>query len=697
MRGGRLAVFGHTAAVIRPMARPMLAVLAATLIGGMSLFRPPVTRAADVGLQIVTQAHYTAQPAQKRVHVAVDAVATNVTPDPPGGRYYYTEAHFAVQPAIRNLAANEGDRTLVASVASSSKEFTAIDVAFETSLFHAQSITFRFSFDIVDPGGVPQRDVRVASSLVAFPVWAFGSQNTPGSSVSVVMPAQYTTTVVAGTMSTASGPNGTTVLTATRIPDPEAFFAYLTAERPGAFVDSTASARLSSGAVTVKIRAWEDDPDWGKHERQLISDGLPELQALIGLPYLVHGQLIVEEAAVARLGDYAGVYNNETEIMRVRYDADEYTTLHESAHTWFNSTLLTGRWIGEAFAEYYAVEAGKRIGADGQIFTLTAQLNAAKIPLNAWGAIGEETQLTEDYAYAATYRLAQLIADRAAVVGLQRVWRAAHEGEGSYQPAHAGTTPEKGTAGTVEGWQRLLDLLEERTGASYDDLWQVWVVTPAQRQELAARAAARTDYERTVTTAGAWELPYIVRYDMDAWQFDGAASLLERARSVLADRDRIATQATNLSLKVPDRLEHEFEAASSFDVPAATASKELAALGAISTAGRALAVGANPVEWIGLLAANPSVELGSARTAFERGDPDAAAADARSAQTERAAAADVGRLRVAVGGGSILILDGLAMAGLALRRRRLGPGSVAAPSAPLVDPQDQPSDAPPLA
>lgn len=667
------------------MARPLLAVLAATLIGGTSLLSPPPVSAADVGLQIVTQAEYTALPSEKRVHVAVVAVATDVAPDPPGGRYYYTKARFAVQPAIRNLSASEDNRTLVASIASSSSEFTAIDVAFGRGLFHGQSISFQFSFDIVDPGGLPQRDVRIASSLVAFPVWAFGSQGTPGSSVSVVIPASYTTTVVAGQLSRASGADGTTVLSSTAIPDPESFFAYLTAERPGAFVDTKTAVALPGGDVQVRVRAWDDDPAWGRHEQQLVSQGLPQLQALIGLPYLVRGELTVEEAAVARLGDYAGIYNYETETMRVRYDADDYTTLHEAAHTWFNSTLLEGRWIGEAFAEYYAVEAGKRIGATGQIFTLTTELNAAKIPLNAWGAIGEETQVTEDYAYAATYRLAQLIAARAKTDGLQLVWRAAHDGDGSYQPAHPGPTREKGVAVTADGWQRLLDLLEERTGTSYDDLWRDWVVTTDQRQELTDRAAARTNYQRTLTSAGTWELPAFVRYDMGSWLFAKALGELGQARTILAERDQIAGQAATLSLSVPALLEHEFEVASSFDAPAATAGWELDALGRISDASDALATGASPLEWVGLLGASPSAGLDAARSAFEQGDPKSAIADARAAQDERAGAADAGRLRVAVGGGSLLVLDGLGMAGLALlrRRRRQAVAAMATSQAPF--------------
>ena len=112
------------------VARPLLAVAVATLVGGIALVAPPVARAAPNGLQIVTQTRYVALPAEKRIHVTVQARATNVTPDPPTGRYYYSAARFAVQPAIRNLTASSGGATLVARIVSSSKEFTTIEVAF---------------------------------------------------------------------------------------------------------------------------------------------------------------------------------------------------------------------------------------------------------------------------------------------------------------------------------------------------------------------------------------------------------------------------------------------------------------------------------------------------------------------------------------------------------------------------------------
>ncbi len=662
--------------MFRSVARPLVAVAAAALVGGIAFVAPPVARAAPDSLQVVTHATYFVLPADKRIHVTVEARATNLTPDPPGGRYYYTAARFSVQPAIRNLTASSASNTLAARVVSGSREFSAVEVAFGQSLFHGATYAFTFAYDIVDPGGVPNRDVRVAPSLVAFPIWAFGSQGTAGSSVSVTIPAGYTVTIEAGELATGHGPGGTTVLTATAIGDPASFFAYVTAERPGAFHETSATIRLPDGPATVLIRAWDDDPDWGTRIKGIVSRGLPVLRDLIGLSYQVHGELRVEEAAASRLGDYAGVYNSETESIDVRYDADGYTTLHETAHTWFNDNLFSGRWIAEAWAEYYGVEAGKRIGTDGQAFVLTPQLSASRIPLNAWAAIGAEPPVTEEYAYAASYRLAQLIEARAGLAGLREVWQATENGESSYQPNLPGASPEKGLATTVEGWQRLLDLLEERTGHSYSDLWRQWVATDAQAPTLDERATARADYARTVTAAGDWALPYQVRYTLGAWQFGSLEGELADARSVLTDRDLIAAAAARLNLAVPATVKTDFEFGTTFDHAKQDAASELIALTALQSAGTSLAKSPSALESVGLLFASPAYQLEVARTAFERGDASSATRDANAAAHQRAGAADAGRLRVSAVGGATLLLDGLAMGGLALRRRQRRRGTV---------------------
>jgi hypothetical protein len=492
----------------------------------------------------------------------------------------------------------------------------------------------------------------------------------PGSSVRVEVPSGYNVSVEGSDMTSTDGGDGSTTLSVTRLRDPFAFFAYLSADRPGAFTETPVSVPLDGREAAVHIRAWDDDPAWGTRMQELLEAGLPALHDLIGLRYDVSGALNVEEAATSRLGEYAGIYNDVADTITVRYDADAYVALHEAAHIWFNEKLFAERWIGEAFAEFYAVRAGRQIGADGDTFELDDATRAHRIALNSWGDVGVEDLAVEDYAYAATYRLATLIARRATLPGLRSVWTAASDGELAYEPMHPGTSPGISIAVTQKGWQRLLDLLEERTGKSYTDLWDEWVVADADRPLLTRRTAARSTYQAIARKAGAWELPQCIRYDLGSWNFDSAAAELRTAAAVLDKRDHIAVEAASLQLTPPPTLKSAFEGTRGLSAADEEARAELTTLSAISDAGRLLETAPSTLESIGLLGEAPQHDLDAARTSFEAGDLADSDQAAGRAVTRRADSEGIGRQRVIVVGGGLLALDGLAMTGIALRRRR---------------------------
>ena len=71
---------------------------------------------------------------------------------------------------------------------------------------------------------------------------------------------------------------------------------------------------------------------------------------------------------------------------------------------------------------------------------------------------------------------------------------------------------------------------------------------------------------------------------------------------------------------------------------------------------------------VGLLGADPNAQLAAARDRFEDGDLDAANRQAADLVRMVAGAADAGRIRLAVAGGGILLLDGAWL--VVLRRRR---------------------------
>jgi hypothetical protein len=502
--------------------------------------------------------------------------------------------------------------------------------------------------------------------VAAFPVWAFGSEGASGTTVVVLLPATFIPSVY-------GGPLGQTVLAdgsvrmAASVGNALTWFAYVTAERPGLFTSIPFTLTLGGGReASVIIRAWDDDPEWAARTQDLLTAGLPALMELIGLPWAVFGDLKVEESA-NRLGDYAGIYNKTTEKINVRFDADATVTLHEAAHIWFNGDLFRDRWIGEAWAEFYAVHSAEAIGVTGETFTLTDDLLAAQIPLNDWRGIGFEGPDVEAFAYAASYHLAELIFERTDVDGLRDVWHAANDAEMAYQPVHAAGSPRTGVAITQEGWQRLLDLLEERTGTAYDDLWSAWVVSDSQETQLAERAETRARYFEGVTAAGDWELPELIRYDLSSWQFEDVVAELEMADDVLATADAIAELAADLELTPPDELQYAFEGNGGLDVALEEGQSELAAAEAIDRATSALAADPGFVAWVGLLFADPGVELDAARDAWEEGDSDAAESGAQGVLATLDEADDRGGQRLAVGGGMLLVAG--AGSGLIWRRR----------------------------
>jgi hypothetical protein len=646
------------------MAWAAMAALGAVLIGA-----PPPVAAADGGLVVVAQARYRVMPDAHRIHVTIDAVATSFEPDTPEGRVYYSGISFAVPAGASNIAASSGGQSIGATVQSVDDDFSAVEVTFGRGVFYRQSYPYTVSFDLVDPGGAGTRDLRIGTSLVAFPVWAFGTQDEPGGSVRVELPKGFSPSIQGWELQESTLPDGGLLLSA-QPDDPLAFFAYVTADRPGAFANRQLSLDVNGTRAELLVRAWDDDPAWDRQVTRLLRRGLPTLQSLIGVDYPVSGRLSVEEAATSRLGEYAGIYNRVTGVIRVRYDADGFVTLHEAAHLWFNGDLFEDRWIGEAWAEFYGVTAGRRIGASGSTFELTDALRDARIPLNDWGAIGVESLETEDFAYAATYELARRIAGRTDLAALREVWQAADSAEMAYQPIHPRAAAAQGVPFGLAGWQQLLDLLEERTGVSYADLWQEWVVTDNQQAQLAARQSARHAYAQTAAAAEDWELPESIRADMGAWEFDAAREGLDDAAAVLADRDAIESAAAELALTPPDSLQAAFEGMGGLAAAATEADEEREALTVLAAASGELDTEPGIVEAIGLLGTDPEAELATARDAFESGELQQATTAAERVVDARQGADATGRVRVVIAGGAVLLLDALGMGLLFSRRGR---------------------------
>ncbi|MGP1674706.1 MAG: hypothetical protein ACTS8Z_05795 [Candidatus Limnocylindrales bacterium] len=603
----------------------LLAVIAAIGLLGFPVgpAAPSDVHAATPDLTIVGSARYDVQPTEQRIRVTVDLTLTNRLKDTRTKLYYFDYAPLDILPRASNIRVSSASGNPSVRITSQTKDYTRLRIDLGARLRSGKTTKLKLTFSLVDPGGVPARDLRVGDSLVSFPVWAFASDATPGSSVTVVFPAGYQVTTEIGAFPPATpGDDGRTILRSGTLDKPLEFFAYLVADRPGAYDESTVSTTVLDVPVDIKLRAWSDDAPWAKRVGGLIDRALPALGARIGLPWPDYDQpLTVQEAVSRSTGGYAGLFDPSQARVEIAYYADDFVVLHEAAHAWFNGSLLADRWASEAFASYYGSAAAFDLKVKVQTDAITETLEKSRIPLNDWGPVGTEDVAEEDYAYAAGLALARLIAERAGPGGLQKVWADAAERIGAYQPVGGGEE----TVADAPDWRGLLDLLEARTDAAYHDLWREWVARPVDLPLLDARAAAREHYATVLDRAEDWRLPKPVRDALRAWQFDDATALLDDADAILTARTEVEASAGRAGLIAPATLRSAFENDDGFEDAEAEVTAELDTIERFTTAAALRPVELTPLLSLGLWGEVPEDHLDAARDAFARGDLPAAA------------------------------------------------------------------------
>jgi hypothetical protein len=651
----------------------LLALLVATAASlGVLGSAPPAVLAATPDLTIVTDARYDVQPSRHLVHVTVDLALTNHKRDTTTKRYYFDHAFLAVPPGSSGYRLSwAGTGTPVARVAKRTATYILLRLDLAQRLQGGRSAAYRLTFDLKDPGGTPTRELRVGDTLVSFQVWAYASDETPGSTVTVVFPPGYEVQVEAGRIpKPTTAADGRTIFETGPLARPLDFFAYLVGDRPGAYRDSTVRTTVAGTPIEIRVRAWADDPAWAKRVGSLLTTAMPTLGAEIGLPWPAYSPpLTIEEAVSRSTGGYAGIFDPAAGKVAIAYYAGSFVILHEASHAWFNGQLLADRWANEAFASYYAAVSASRLKVKVTTDVLTDALRTSRIPLNAWGPLGSGSPAQEDYAYAASLALAREIGKRATPDVLRRVWADAAARIGAYQPVGGGNE-------TVDGppdWRGLLDLLEADPGATFDDLWRDWVARPEDLPLLGARAAARQRYAAFLGAAGDWRPPKAIRDAMRAWRFDAAEALMAQGQSVLDLRSRITSAADAAGLVAPAALRTAFEDGG-FDTAVSEGDAELQAIDRyVAAVGRRPAA-ISPIMSLGLWSETPEADLVAAREAFARGDVAAsvAASDEAAASWINAEAVGQGRAfsMAALALFLIVSLSALVAIGRSRRRRR---------------------------
>jgi hypothetical protein len=627
---------------------------------------------------MTADARYVVDPAKRRVHVAVNLLATNHRVDTKTHRFFFDRAFLAVQPGTTAYRLSSDGIHPAVRVERRTKTYTLLRLDFGKRLGAGASRTFRLRFDIADPGGAATRTTRIGTSLVSFGAWGFGSNGVSGGTVAVVFPAGFSVDVSAPELGPPTTDSAGNVTYATgRLANPLTFFAYFVADRPGSYKETNLQITIDGQPVPVTLRAWPDDPEWAKRVGSLLKRGLPALATDIGLPWSVDQPLIVSEAISRNSSGFAGRYNPQAGQIEIAYYASTFVVLHEAAHAWFDGALLADRWASEGFASWYALRAAKAIGekkVTGNV--LTPALEAVRVPLNAWGPPDQSTPAVEDAEYAASLQLATLIGQRAGASGLTAVWQAIREQRAAYQPTGSDASLE--TSAAAPDWRELLDLLEERTTSTYGDLWSAWVLRPADEALLADRASVRLRYGAVAGRADPWLLPRVVRDALRAWQFDQATELLDGASTALDDRDSVRDATTSAGLASPSTMASEFQGPRGFAAASAEADAELAAIAAYHDALASQPADPDLLTRLGLWNSDPSAALGSAVSAFANGDLRASVEASAYAQKIWSTAAEIGRNRALAIGGSLvavliagwLVLRGVRERGVRRRRRR---------------------------
>ncbi len=657
----------------QPAKRAVTLALAAGVLG--LLLSPvgpvaaPAARAATTDLTIVTTARYTVPPEQKRVRVVVDVTIANHRADTIANRYYYDHAFLAVQPGVASPSVVTGPKGASVVVSSKSTDATILRLNFGAKLYGGHSTAFRFAFNLVDTGSSARRLIRVGTSLITFPVWAYASDGATGSKVTVRFPSGYDVTVESGAFATrTTASDGGVVLATGALANPVAFFAYLSAQQPATYSTSQLSVAMPGGAISLAMQGWKDDPAWAGRVGDLFSRALPVLAKDIGLPWPHVAPVVVQEAVSRSTGGFAGLYDPRAGLIQVAYWASSAVIVHEAAHGWFNGTLVADRWAAEGFASLYAQQALTTLKIKSSPPQLTAQLKAAAFPLNAWPAEPDPASASESYGYAASYALASLIVKRAGPAALARVWADAAGRIGAYQPPARQATGGPETVSGAPDWRGLLDLLETETGKDFTDLWRTWVVRPGEAGLLDQRAAAQAAYRETLPLAAGWVLPRSIRDALRAWQFDAAESLLASARAVLSERTLLESEAAAAGLALPSTVKTLFEAGS-LQAAMQEAKAEREAIAAISAAAASRANGSDMVTAVGIIGENPDRYVTAAESALASGDPATAFSDAGAASRLWADAPGEGRRRLLMGL-ALVLAAGVLSASLVGRLRR---------------------------
>lgn len=628
----------------------LVSVLAATPLG------PGPVRGAEYDLE--SAATYEVEPAAGRIEVSVEVEFTNTTPDPAGQFSVFDEVKLAVHDEATDVTATDDEGDLPVAVATE-EDVNVATVELREAVRFEESAVFELRYTLPDSGD-PQ--LRVRPSVVVFPAWSFGTAGT----VAVMLPAAYEVRVDGDPLTAhdgeyVSGP----------IADPSRWLALVTALRPAEFRSHDATIPLSGGTANLRVRAFADDEAWGSGMRDLIAEALPLLEAELGLPYPLIGQLVVSESVPAEASDFGESAAGGTEIL-VAYDQPRFTALHQLSHVWLSSSFIEARWIREGMASAVAASVADPLDAEPPFdpVAMAEERTEAAFPLDEWS--GDAGRAGESYGYAASWAFIDELEQRAGAEALRTVLRRVAASMGPYHAASIEPEP------TVDGVtapaspltsRAFLDHMETVTAdPDLEELFADRVLTEADVAMLEDRAAARGDFGRLITAGGSWGTPDPVRGALTAWSFADARRQIAEALTWLAARDALLEEMSRIGLSASDRLQEAYRSYGGGSEAVSQLNAHRAVVEAYAATADLMNAPRTFVERVGLIGGpDPSRDLALANGRFAAGDLRGAVEAITEAQRILAGAETGGIVRLVSAAFVILLLLGVAM--VLLRRR----------------------------
>jgi hypothetical protein len=535
----------------RPRVALIVALLAIVASGVPGRVRP-VAAADPYTLESV--ARYQIRTEQREIGVRVELEFTNTTPNPPGRFSIFEDIRLAVHAEASELAASDDQGALTVSDGFRRIDGHRVHVAMiqlREGLRYNDSVDIELTY--VLPDGEGGGHLRVRPSVAIFPAWSFGTSG----AVRVAIPSGYEMRVDGDPLTEV----GDTLVSGT-IEDPAAWLALVTAVAPAELASHEATVPLEGGTADLVVRAFTDDEEWGRRTLDAVSAALPLIEAELGLPYPLRGQLILVESVPATTAGFGESSTTGAEIP-VSFDQPPFTALHQVAHAWLPPSLVESRWISEGLASQVAAAVGSELDIEPP-FDATAEGEAhadAAFPLDAWSSAPDPE--ADAYGYAASWAFLDEITEAAGAEAIPSVLARVASSIGSYEPAEV--APEPVTDGASDPAvpltsRTLLDHLENVTDADLAPLFAERVFGEADTALLGPRADARESFDALVASAEGWGAPDPVAAAMADWRFDEAVAQIEDARAWLADRDDLLEQMSDAGLSAPDRLRQAYRA-----------------------------------------------------------------------------------------------------------------------------------------